>query len=285
MHHVLMHLLGLKRPHGSAEEGSVIPFLIRELPVRYPMHVDEVGNLHVDARGACAEHRTLFVAHVDTVHWRGGKNSYRIDQAGNIHASGDALGADDAAGVAVLCHMIAKGVPGYYLFTRGEECGGIGSSHVASTNPDLLLEFDRAVAFDRRGTTDVVYQQRGQRTCSTGFADALSDALNDAGLLTMPAPGVYTDTAEFVDYIPECTNISAGYYREHSDAEWLDMAHWRALCAAACEVAWDLLPTDRAGYDPEYDDPEVQADAEFKAWLVSQNLTDDGQRPFDPFVD
>jgi len=34
---------------------------------------------------------------------------------------------------------------------------------------------------------------------------------------------VYTDTAEFTDIIPECTNRSVGYAREHTQEESLDL--------------------------------------------------------------
>jgi hypothetical protein len=63
--------------------------------------------------------------------------------------------------------------------------------------------------------------------------------------------GVYTDTAEFTDDIPECTNISVGYYNEHGDRENLDIIHFAALAVAASKVDWDALPTDR---DPTIDD-------------------------------
>jgi len=64
--------------------------------------------------------------------------------------------------------------------------------------------------------------------------------------------GVYTDTAEFVDYIPECTNISVGYYNEHSDKEYLDIIHFNMLANTVINVDWDSLPTTR--------DPKVKDD-------------------------
>jgi hypothetical protein len=57
--------------------------------------------------------------------------------------------------------------------------------------------------------------------------------------------GVYTDTAEFVDIIPECTNISVGYDNEHSDRETLDIFHFTSLAAAAVKIKWDALPVAR----------------------------------------
>jgi hypothetical protein len=69
--------------------------------------------------------------------------------------------------------------------------------------------------------------------------------------------GVYTDTAEFVDTIPECTNISIGYMFEHTQKEELNIYHFTALAEAVLTVAWDALPTDRdpAVVESKWDDP------------------------------
>jgi hypothetical protein len=78
------------------------------------------------------------------------------------------------------------------------------------------------------------------------FADALSDALSDEVLMYAPDDtGVYTDTAEFVGIIPECTNISVGYRNEHTTNETLDLVHLRALIVRVLGIDWDALPTDR----------------------------------------
>jgi hypothetical protein len=65
--------------------------------------------------------------------------------------------------------------------------------------------------------------------------------------------GVYTDTAEFTDVIPECTNISVGYAREHSTEEAQDILHYRALADAVISFSWDDLPVTR---DPKVADPD-----------------------------
>jgi hypothetical protein len=65
------------------------------------------------------------------------------------------------------------------------------------------------------------------------FGDALCDELNKSGMSYIKDDGgVYTDSAEFVDYIPECTNISVGYYSEHTVNEKQDINHLIDLCVA-----------------------------------------------------
>jgi hypothetical protein len=246
--------LSLKRPHKSKTNKQFTEWLANALPEHLwdNVHIDEVGNLHVDAR-INPTNRTLFVAHVDTVHKTEGKNKITKTKT-EWKANGAPLGADDGAGVAMLMHLIHGGVAAYYIFTQGEECGGIGATHIATQNKTLLAQFDRAIAFDRRGIDSVITHQGWSRCCSDVFAQALADEFNgDDRLMYLPDDtGVYTDTAEFVDIIPECTNISVGYYSEHSDKESLDIVHFQTLASQVLAINWDALPTDR--------DPTIKED-------------------------
>jgi hypothetical protein len=245
LYKTLARALSMMRPHNSEGTKRLTDWLQERAPAHARMHRDAAGNLHVDTR-ISKTNRTLFVAHVDTVHRKAGPN--KIKQT-NTHwyADGAALGADDGAGVAMLMHLLHAGVDAYYIFTQGEECGGIGATHIAKTQIDLLSEFDRAIAFDRRGIDSVITHQGRGRCCSDAFADALSAALSaDDTLMYLPdSTGVYTDTAEFIEVIPECTNISVGYYSEHSDKESLDILHFTALAKRVAKIDWDSLPTDR----------------------------------------
>ena len=66
------------------------------------------------------------------------------------------LGADDKLGCYIMCRMIEKKVPGLYVFHVGEECGGIGSSHLADKRKDLFKDIDYCIAFDRKGYNDFI---------------------------------------------------------------------------------------------------------------------------------
>jgi hypothetical protein len=238
--------LSYKRPHDTDMTDRFTFWLTEQLPAHADWYFDTVGNLHVDMRSDYA-HTTLFTAHVDTVHRTEGKNYIRITDT-HWHADGDVLGADDGAGVAMLMHLLCSGVPAYYLFTQGEEKGGIGATHVATQYEYLLMQFDRAIAFDRRGIDSVITHQGMGRCCSDAFGNALASALgahNDNMMHLTDDTGVYTDTAEFIDVIPECTNISIGYYKEHTQEESLDIGYFQQLADAVLLVEWDKLPTER----------------------------------------
>jgi hypothetical protein len=86
--------------------------------------------------------------------------------------------------------------------------------------------------------------------------DNEADALNvDERLMYMPDDtGVYTDTAEFTDIIPECTNISVGYDFEHSDREELDVFHFDLLAKRCALIDWDGLPSERDPTVPDLKD-------------------------------
>lgn len=238
---VLYNALTVKRPHGGIDEARFVTWMSKRYAATL---IDGAGNLHFDMRTG-PQHRTLFTSHTDTVHHKGGVNNVRVD--GKFwRADGDVLGADDGAGVALIAHLMFNMVPGYYILFRGEECGGVGSSWLADNMPSLLMEFDRAVAFDRAGYYDVITHQGGKRCCSATFAGALSEALSSTDLMFMPCDGgVYTDTAEFVDLIPECTNVSVGYKSQHSSREEQDVAFLKDLADVLVSIPWDSLPTER----------------------------------------
>ena len=261
LYKTLARALSIKRPHNTIGTQELTAWLIDNVPktLKTKPLVDAAGNVHIDTRKD-KHNRTLFVAHVDTVHRVTGPNKIRKTQT-TWYAHADApLGADDGAGVAMLMHLLHAGVPGYFVFTQGEECGGIGATHIAENKKTLLREFDRAIAFDRRGIDSVITHQGYGRCCSDEFAQSLADALNDdMTLMYLPDDtGVYTDTAEFTDYIPECTNLSVGYYSEHTVNEKLDIVHFQQLANRCLLIDWDSLPTKR--------DPSVHESKWDKAW-------------------
>lgn len=246
----LMDMFTYCRPdEGLGESAFIAKFILPHTPTL----IDAAGNIHIDRR-ISAENTTLFVAHCDSVHHTDGRQSVAYDKDQRIiHTLGEVLGADDAAGVCILLHLLEHQVPGYYLFTRGEECGGIGARYLAKNFGNELEQFDRAIAFDRRDNASIITHQGWGRTASDAFADALAAQLNNAGLHYAPDDGgVYTDTKEFAGIIGECTNVSVGYMHEHTDMEILRFDHFQKLAQAVLGVDWDSLPMDRLPGEDDY---------------------------------
>ena len=272
LHKTLARALSVKRPHNTPAVSDFTEWLFNALPAELKSFtsVDGAGNLHIDNR--IAGSKTLFIAHVDTVHREVGANKIR-KTATHWYADGAPLGADDGAGCAMLMHLIHADVKGYYIFSQGEECGGIGAKHIATYHTNLLAQFDRAIAFDRRGIDSVISHQGMGRCASDVFCEALANDLNAFDDTLMYSPddtGVYTDTAEFTDIIPECTNISVGYDHEHSQQETLNIHHYELLSQAVLAVQWDKLPTDRDPTVPEYKKTKYDT-----AWWTNYGVYDD----------
>ena len=148
LYKTLCRALSLKRPHKGEGVQLFNAWLCDNTPKHVELNIDEAGNIHIDNRTS-TNHRTLFIAHTDTVHREDGANKF-VKAHGKWYANGAPLGADDGAGCAMLMHLLHANTPGYYIFSQGEECGGIGAKHLADNHRDLLSEFDRAIAFDRQ---------------------------------------------------------------------------------------------------------------------------------------
>lgn len=236
----LARVLSVKRMSGSAEEAEFRVWLVKRYVDNLKM-VDEAGNLWFEI----GKSRTLFAAHCDSVHRTTGANKYTVEE-GVISSQEECLGADDGAGVAILCHMLSNKVPGTYIFTTQEEVGGVGAKYIKNNFHHLLSNFDRSICFDRAGFDEIITVQGGARCASTEFAEALELALLSENLKYKESVrGVYTDNREWCNEIFECVNLSVGYDSQHGPNESLDLAHLESLAKAVIKIDWEALPTVR----------------------------------------
>lgn len=274
----LIRMHTYKRPMGSDTEKEFRAEFVAGLPGATE---DRHGNWHVRVG---ANPKALFSCHTDTVHSKDGRQKVYLDaqQFLLLHKSlqprrwnkldkpvwqfdepkSNCLGADDTVGVFLCREMVLAGVEGHYVFHWGEERGCVGSSKIANQDQDFLKQFAVAIAFDRRGYGDVITHQRSSRCASEAFALSLAAQLNFWGpegrkFDYKPCWGIYTDTAEYADIIPECTNLSVGYSREHSSEEFVYVPHVLALLEAMCKVDIGALTVAR---DPVKEKAEKEAE-------------------------
>lgn len=265
---VLFDLLTHKTPFGS--EDVVMDIVLASVKDSgATATVDTKKNVYVDIPMPDGEKSaTVFSSHMDTVHRDPGEITLHIttgpksDDADFVFATEDdkasILGADDKVGVYIMLEMIKSKVPGLYIFHVGEEHGCVGSRHIVSTTPKLVEGKKRIVAFDRMNYGDVIDTQRGSRCCSAVFATTLAARLNelvktssggtlqDAKYEFSPSVGVVTDSAQYVDLIKECTNLSVGYFSQHTKDERFDL-FWltQFLIPSLKKLEWETLPTER----------------------------------------
>lgn len=236
----LVDLLTYCRAHGSEGEADFVRLWLlprlRKLGVE--PELDGFGNIWVyKAQPGARSHDFLWSCHVDTVHAQGKKRQGVVwDADGRTlklakRKAGHCLGADDGAGVWLMLQMLEAGVPGGYVFHRGEECGRLGSTYVHDSEPERLGGWEACIAFDRRDYRDIITHQMGQRCASDSFASTFSFALNQTGQglkYVGDDTGSYTDSYTYADTISECCNVSVGYDSEHGPRETLDALHlWR----------------------------------------------------------
>jgi hypothetical protein len=227
--------------------------LVKEL-IKFGLFPENISkDIHGNYFIQVGESRTIFASHLDTVSKTHTKVNH-VFEGNMIKTDGTTtLGADDKAGVTTMLWMIKHNVPGLYYFFIGEEVGCIGSGNAARSVSDFKDKYDRIISFDRRDVGSVITHQSWSRCCSDSFGDALASELNKSGLsYKKDDGGVYTDSAEFVDIIPECTNISVGYYKEHTTNESQDIVHLEKLAEACLRVDWENLPTERDTKFKEY---------------------------------
>ena len=208
---------------------------------------DEVGNYFIEI----GKSESIFTAHLDTVCEQDVVEVNHIVEEinGNVIIRTDGntiLGADDRAGVLVLLHMIEHRIPGLYYFFIGEEVGRIGSRGIAESTPEMFRRYERCISFDRKGLGSVITSQMGETCCSQTFAQALTSELaqHTGHVFFCDNNGSYTDSYSFNDLIPNCTNISVGYFDQHSVSEYINITYLVKLCKAVTEIRWEELPSD-----------------------------------------
>lgn len=244
----LYHMLTYRRPHGAVAERKWINRFIRPLGVTR----DAYGNYY---KLIGDSPRVMWCCHTDTVHHQSGRQTIVADGPFLRLAKGsgsNCLGADDGAGAWLLRQMIKAGKPGLYVFHRGEELGRLGSEWIVENTPELLSDVEIAIAFDRRGQNSIITHQWAGRCCSEIFAKSLADGLDLNH--TLESGGSYTDTASYMSLVPECTNVSVGYYAEHGKDESLHVPYLYDLLDALLALDTDTLVVDRIpGQDDAWD--------------------------------
>lgn len=275
----ILQLFGTPRFSRSAGEEQCIQDLLQGIP---GIRSDSHGNYWVKQ----GESQTMFSCHTDTVHKRTATERYALDITDGWLQAKDSgvLGADCGAGWLIMLCMLQAGVPGLYVWHRDEEVGGAGSVFMANRfRAGDFKQYKRCIAFDRAGYHDVVTHQGGERCCSDTFAEALAEALNEGmpvdarginawGEFWPDSSGVFTDSANYIKVIPECTNISVGYFGQHTTKERQDLLFLADLISACIGLRWEELPTER--------DPSV-ADFSSTPWWDSFDIGDAERDDYD----
>lgn len=267
--HTLMNMLQSMRPAYSLTERVFCQTYLEPIFGKPDAHGNYILSVGVNPTIA-------FTAHTDTVHRVEGIQTLSVENSFVTTMTGSCLGADCTTGVWLLLGMIEAGVEGVYVAHAAEEIGGVGSTNLVADRPDWLRNIQACISFDRFGTNSVITHQGGIRTASNAFALSFADAVQ-MSQLKPDSTGTYTDSYEYASVVPECTNISVGYYHQHTSKESQDLLFAETLLDKLCKADWSTLvisrdPTQvditegyqRSSYSDlhhEADDDEAEVDA------------------------
>ena len=244
--HKLVEMLAFCRPQASLTQSEFCDKYLRPV-FNQP---DKEGN-YILVIGKAP--KVCFASHHDTVH--------KADGIQDILVKGDTislpplsdsscLGADCTTGIWLQLEMIRAGVEGVYVVHASEELGCLGSRYVVDRSPRWLQRLDAVISFDRKGTESIITHQMGLRTASDAFAISLASIL---GLPLRPDDtGSYTDSNEYASDVSECTNLSVGYYAQHTKGEHQDVFYLQQLRDALIAADWSKLVIARDPSISEY---------------------------------
>lgn len=251
-------------PHGSVgtdaqkvEDFKKRAEKILKILEPYGLEEDEYGNLYKLVGDG--KTTVMFTCHLDTATSADGPVKHVFEDK-YIKTDGKTiLGADDKAGTVLMMNMMENEVPGLYYFFMGEEVGCLGSRWLGRKLEDdkwiekpLYKNIDKVISFDRKGYKSIISHQ-STRTASDEFCDELAKRLNkldDKFVFETDPTGSYTDSARVSHVYPECTNISVGYFSQHTKSEKQDIDFLIRLAEATTKIDWESLPVKR---DPKKD--------------------------------
>ena len=240
----LIEMLKYKRKHGSKSHKAFCNRFLKPVfgkPDIYGNYIKVIGK----------NPSISFMSHHDSVHTTNGKQVLSIENDIVKAINSECLGADCATGIWLMLEMIKENIEGLYIVHAQEESGCIGSRALVESNPDWLeYDINIAISFDRKGTGSIITHQMGLRCCSEQFSDELSTILSLGHV--SDDTGSYTDSNEYVGKVSECTNLSVGYYKQHTKNESQDLLYAMTLREALISADWETLGFYRDPSEVEY---------------------------------
>lgn len=178
----------------------------------YPyIHMDDYGNIIV-RNTVEAKPLPVFCCHLDTVHTEAPDIDCVYDTL-LISQKGGGVGGDDKCGIIACLEMLEK-VPCKCIFFRDEESGCSGSKEfdAKSLKDDLFC-----IEIDRRGANDLIFSGSRGCMCNDEFKDRIKKHFPHGKAVQ----GSLTDVCVLGDAEINMMNLSAGYYKPHTDKEYV----------------------------------------------------------------
>lgn len=213
----------LKVQSCSGEQWRMFAFIVRFLKSNNIDFYVDSGNIY--ATKGSADSYPCIVAHMDTVHpivedlhilnFNGnltGFNRATMQQTG--------IGGDDKVGIYIALECLDKLDYLKVAFFRDEETGCDGS---AEADMSFFSDCRFVLQCDRRGNSDFIVNASGIELSGTDFQFDVMPITEKYGYQF--ANGAMTDVMQLkCDGLNiACANISCGYYRPHSEDEYVNL--------------------------------------------------------------
>ena len=207
----------------SGKEGKIRKFIwnwVRQTVPDAKIECDKPGNLYI-TKGKSSTFPCI-VAHMDQVQERHSKDFIAYEAEDIIigfspkHKEQQGLGADDKCGLWIALKCLQKFDCLKLAFFVGEEVGCKGSG---LANMAFFDDCRFVIEPDRKGSEDLITQIGWTSLCSDDF-------LKDIGYKKFgykETDGMMTDIETLKDngLMLSCINLSCGYYRPHSNEEFV----------------------------------------------------------------
>lgn len=199
----------------------------------YPyIKMDSYGNITV-CNVPLREELPVFCCHLDTVH-REEPVLECIKDDVLISLDGGGVGGDDKCGIVACLEMLESGIPCKCIFFRDEESGCKGSEEY---NAESLKDDLFCIEIDRRGANDLIFS--GSRGCMCG--EEFQERVKKAFPHCSPAQGSLTDVCVLSSAEINMMNLSAGYYKPHTDKEYVVLSELKQNIDCLKVLTQDIL--------------------------------------------
>ncbi len=214
-------------------QGQLKEALVRELKAMGYKPKSRKGFLY-----ASGDLPVMLIAHMDTVH-RQLVQTICYSADGTVMMSPEGIGGDDRAGVYMILRILQE-ARCHVLFCEDEETGGQGARKFERSS--IRPEVNYLIELDRRGGNDAVFYN----CCNREFAKFI------CGFGFMENSGSFSDISIIAPHLDvAAVNISAGYYNEHRQHEYVRLDQMEENIFRIRDVV--LTATERfpyMGYQP-----------------------------------
>ena len=213
-------------------QKQVKNYVVDELAKEYENVVSADGFVY--AQGS---YPVLLVAHMDTVHKKT-PSIIAYDADKKTASSPQGIGGDDRCGIYMILEIIKKFACSV-LFCEDEEIGGVGAEKFTASPVAQGLKFNYIIEFDRKGSRDAVFYD-----CDN---EDFEKFITKEFFVTNY--GSFSDISIIAPYLKcAAVNLSCGYYRAHTEQEYVVLAEMERVIDEACKLLDRTTEEDKFEY-------------------------------------